>query len=319
MNTFNENGMIIPNFKDLPASMSNKVNLNKFAVYMDKIFNSSISESCTLYSHFISDYYITIDYTILKYIIPNSIQEKLEKCIHDKSIRFYILPIILKFNDTDSHANVLIVDNQKHTIELYEPHGSSFKSRSIIFNNELHIRKLISIVLKSKVYFKFTNVHYKCRMGFQIKQSQIGRPSGHCVAWVLFLIHVKLYNLHKSTEEIIDFFDKFEIQKLDSYIRKYITLIENETAQLRKLDKDYYHPFELSEKEQEYAKKLVEKSLKEYLNDVEFNKISLQGQTDIFDVGKTFRYFIIFSRYKFFHDVFFETINNFFNKNKKQI
>lgn len=313
MNTFEEDGIILPNFKDLSESSAEKVSLDKFSKYMDRIFlQQQHKDTCILFSHFISDYYITIDYTTLQYIIPSHIREKLINC-KSKKIRFFILPIMFKFNEKDSHANVLIVDNKTNTIELYEPHGSKFLSYDIIFDNDTHLQELISIILSSRSKYTFTNVHNKCPIGLQTKQITVNRQSGHCVAWTLFFIHVKMYNLHKTSEELVDFFDKFDVNKLDSYIKKYITLIENETKDVKKRDKESYHHFELTQNEKDKAKKLIVTKITKYLERLDSTK---NLERDILDI---FNEFIIFSKYDFFHTIFFRVVNHFFKKKNPNI
>lgn len=308
MNTFEENGIILPNFKDLPESSSDKVSLEKFAKYMDKIFlNQDSKDTCILFSHFISDYYISVDYTTLQYIIPSHIRRKLVEC-KSTNTRFFILPIMFKFNEKDSHANVLIVDNKTNTIELYEPHGSKFLSYDIIFDNQTHVQELVSIILSRQSSYKFINVHDKCPIGLQTKQTSVNKTAGHCVAWTLFFIHVKMYNLHKTSEELIDFFDKFDVNKLNSYIKKYITLIENETKDIKKRDKEDYHHFQLTPKEQENAKKLIVYKVTKYLESIDKSK-NIEK-----DIQNIFNEFIIFSRYDFFHSIFFRVANHFFKR-----
>ena len=125
---------------------------------------------------------------------------------------------MLKFNEKDSHSNVLIVDDKLKKIELYEPHGIKFLSDEIIFNNEIHIKNLVSVILQSRSRYNFTNVHYQCRLGLQAKQNISNVKSAHCVAWTLFFIHIKMYNLDKTSEELVEFFEKFKSKDLQTQL-----------------------------------------------------------------------------------------------------
>jgi hypothetical protein len=318
-NIFTEFGIILPNFKDLQPSKAQKLSLEKFAKYMDKIFLEDLTSvhpelgTCTLYSHFISDYYITIDFINFTYVIPNHIIDKLYECKTNRTIRFYVLPIMLKFNEKDSHANVLIVDNKTKTIEMYEPHGSKFLSKDIFYDLEYHIKGLISHILSRRTHFIFKNVHYKCPIGFQTKQAKFDKATGHCVAWTLFFIHVRLYNLDLNTTQIIDIFDKFEPEKLDTYIRQYMTLIEKETKNIKKFYKDSYIKLKLTPKEEEYVKKLIKQKVKEYFNNLDINIKSYSG-IQFHEVNKIFKEFINYSTFDFFHNLYFKTVEEYFNK-----
>jgi hypothetical protein len=317
--TFTESGIILPNFKDLPESSASKLSLEKFAKYMDKIFLEDLTSlhpelgTCTLYSHFISDYYITIDFNTFTYVIPNHIIDKLNECKTNRNIRFYVIPIILKFTDEDSHANVLIVDNKTKTIEMYEPHGSKFLSNDIFYEFEFHIKNLIGHILSRRVHFKFKNVHYKCPIGFQTKQTKLNRNTGHCVAWTLFFIHVRLYNLDLNTTDIIDILDNFDANKLDRYIRQYITLVDKETRDVKKFYKDSYLKFNLTPKEQEHVKKIIKSKVKQYFDNLNTNNIPYTTLSS-HNINNIFKEFIKYSQFDFFHNLYFKTVEEIFHK-----
>lgn len=317
--TFSESGILLPNFKDLPKSTANKLSLDKFAKYMDKIFLEDLTSlhpelgTCTLYSHFISDYYITVDFNTFNYVIPNHISDKLHECKTNRNIRFYVLPIMFKFNEKDSHANVIIVDNKTKTIEMYEPHGSRFLSKDIFYDLEFHIRNLISHILSRRTHFRFKNVHYKCPIGFQTKQSKLRPDIGHCVAWTLFFIHVRLYNLDLSTSQIIEYFDTFEAEKLDTYIRQYITLVDKETKEHTKFYKDSYINFTLNPKEEQHVKELIKQKVKLYFDNLDTNINSYSG-LPFHDVNNLFKEFIKYGKFDFFHNLYFKTVEDFFQK-----
>ena len=314
--------MNIPNIINLQPSKSNKVSLEKFAQYFDRILQeTNTNNTCVLYSHFISDYYITIDFTTFRYIIPNLIIERLNNCKTNRTIHYYIIPLILKFNDSDSHANVLIVDNIKKSIELYEPHGSKFSTNdpSLLFDIPFHIKNLIKYILHRRTHFTFINVHESCPIGLQIKQVTATTNSGHCVAWVLFFIHTRLLNLDKTSKNIIDYFNNFTPQKLDLYIRKYTTLIESQTLEIKKYTKDTYVNFTLSNNELVNVKNNIKNYINEYftlasLNDLQSRASARQGDEPTIHMKNIFNKFIIYSKFDFFDDIYFSTVEKFFNK-----
>lgn len=310
--------MIVPDISNIIPSESNKVSLKKFAQYFDKIMNDTVKEkdnTCTLFSHFISDYYVTIDFTTFKYIIPNHIIDKLNDCKSKRNINYYIIPLVLNLSQTESHANVLIVDNIKKTIELYEPHGIKFSTNdpSLLFDFEYHIKNLISIILHRRSHFIFKNVHNKCPIGLQIKQSKVSR-SGHCVAWVLFFIHTRLLNLDKSSDDLIEYFDEFEPETLNLYIRKYTGLIESQTLETKKYTKDAYIDFTLNNMELDHVKNTIINNINQYLSNMNSSYKSTSFTNDIKHI---FNKFIIYSKFEFFDELYFKTIETYFKyKNK---
>lgn len=323
MNTSN---IIIPNIKDIPPSTSNKLDLHKFSQYLDNILqnaNANQIETCSLYSPFISDYYIIIDFTTFKYIIPNHIIEKLKNC--GVNTRYYVIPIMLQFNESMSHANIVIIDNKNKTIELYEPHGTHMLTNNIImdFDTEYHIRHVLNMVVNTW-NFVFKNVHNKCPIGFQNKQSNVNRESSLCVSWILFFIHTRMLNLDKSSDDIIEYFDKFKPIDLDLYIRKYTALIELETSKYnKKFIKDTSIDFELTPREIDNAKLIIKKNVEIYLSHVYDNIYDYNGLKFFDDIKKLFGQFIVYNKFEFFDNLYFQTIETFFNmkqelKHKKQ-
>lgn len=307
--------IVLPDILDLEPSESKKLSLIKFTQHLDTILSGIKDvQICNLSSKFISDYYITIDFMTFKYTVPINLHEQLDKCKLKREIRFYIIPLILKFSEDNSHANVLIVDNLHKTIELYEPHGKQFSpgKNVFLFNIELHIKNLIKIILDRRINFIFKNVHYACPIGFQARQSKINYESGHCVAWTLFFINIRLINLFKSSEEIIHYLNvSLSDTEIDLLIRKYITLIENETLLENKKYINEYYDIKLSEHEESNIKKNIKEKINTYLKHQDFNINKYGGVNYFTDIQKLFNEFIIYSKFNFFHELYFKTLENF--------
>lgn len=310
----------LPDIGNIAPSKSNKLNLHKFAQFFDKVLNETNKDNlCTLYSHFISDYYVTIDFSTFKYIVPNHIVSKLNGCKQLKHIQYYIIPIMLKFNENDSHANVLIVDNNTKTIELYEPHGETFMSHTnLIFNIVHHIKKVVQVLLHRRVHFHFKNVHQKCPLGLQAKQDSTVRGGGFCVAWILFFIHVRLLNLQLTSEDIISYFDTLDGTQLDLYIRRYTALVEMESVKhTPKFVQDTYFDLSLTEHETKRAIAMIEHNIDEYITQTESN-IKTYGGMQFYDTKALYNSFANFSKFPFFDQVYFKAVDKHFKKKQRQ-
>jgi hypothetical protein len=196
---------------------------------------------------------------------------------------------------------------------MYEPHGMKFLSKDIFYDLEYHTRNLIKHILTRRTHFIFKNVHYKCPIGFQTKQTKLNRNTGHCVAWTLFFIHVRLYNLDLSTSKIIAYFDSFEPEKLDTYIRQYITLIDNQTKESKKFYKDLYINLTLNPKEEHDVKELIKKKTRQYFDNLDTNIHSYSG-LPFHEVNDIFKDFIRYGKFDFFHNLYFKTVEEIFNK-----
>lgn len=296
----------LPDILSLQPSNSEKLSLRKFTQYLDTIlFSIRDTKVCNLSSKFLSDYYITIDFTTFNYKIPVKLNDQLKECqLSNVDLQFYIIPLVFTF-EKDSHANVLIIDNYKKTIELYEPHGLITNIHN--FDIKTHINNLISIILPKRKHFYFKNVHQVCPIGLQKRQSKVNPKSGHCVAWTLFFINVRLINLFKTSEEIIEYFNTFTDNNIDLLIRKYITLIENQTIVEHKKYTNEYYPVRLSINEMNTIKNKIKEKTQEY-----FNK--MRNNSNLYDIQKIFSEFIIYSKFDFFHEIYFKTIEQFFHR-----
>lgn len=309
--------VILPDIQKLEPSISKKVSLSKFTQHLDTILSEINNASiCNLSSLFISDYYIVIDFASLNYTIPVNFIKKLNDCKSNKEIRFIIIPIVLSFFDKSSHTNVLIVDNFNQSIELYEPHGIRYSGKELQFDIERHIIHLHNIILDKKIKYSFKNVHAVCPLGLQFRQSKVSRDSGHCVAWSLFFINVKLLNLSMNSEEIIHNLNEFSDIELDLLIKKYITLIENETERENKIHTNIYYQLKLSEKEEANIKMLIKEKINKYLEYLDNNQLKRHHNGEpisfSFDtVSKLFNKFIIYSKFSFFHELYFKTIEDY--------
>ncbi len=85
-----------------------------------------------------------------------------------------------------------------------------------------HIKTLVSRLFQfwSQLH-KYKNVQNNCPMGLglQSKQNIINPQSGHCLAWSLLFIHVRILNLFLHPDDVINYFtQKFTAVELDRYI-----------------------------------------------------------------------------------------------------
>ena len=130
--------------------------------------------------------------------------------------RFLIVPLVLsdatfKIYSTvrqDAHQNILIFDNEKKTIDRFDPHG---KANGIswghlwmsdpIFNNEK-----IDVFLKR--YFnnllpRYNYIDLEISCPYLGPQSKADRSDGYCVTWSLMFILMRLLNPDVPIQDLI--------------------------------------------------------------------------------------------------------------------
>jgi hypothetical protein len=226
-----EDNILLPNLHQVEQSSSLFLPEDIFSNYLDKIlFESSKyynNKICNINSIFYTDYFITIDFTDLLYKIPSVFINTLETCKLDSNIRYYIIPLRIEFTYKSAHSNLIIIDKYYKTIEFFEPHGTSFIGQQP-YNIEEHIKNLlIQLFPLQTQYYRYINVHSNCPIGLQSLQNIISSKSGHCLAWSLLFINIRLLNIFLHPQNIIQYFNKhFKITELDIYIKRYISLLE---------------------------------------------------------------------------------------------
>lgn len=308
-----EDNIILPNLKNVPPSTSIFLREDIFSKYLDKIildaFQHYGNQICLFKSVFYTDYFITIDFVDFLYKIPNILLSTIKQCTLDPSVRFYVVPLRLNLTYKDAHSNVVIVDNLYKTIEFFEPHGSTFMG-SITpkpYNIENHVKILLSRLFPIRSqYYTYKNVQNNCPIGLQSQQSIINPQSGHCLAWSLLFIHVRINNLFLSTENIINYFNKyFTPTDLDTYMRRYIGLLETSTSNVRsKTLANFKYNLNLSQQEKIHITERITSLTQQYL-------IELNNDKDKTMLNNIFEELISYHKFPNFNDIFFKTVNNF--------
>ena len=121
-----------------------------------------------------------------------------------------------KFQGNIRHANLVLVDNLKKTVERFEPYGE------IYFSNCAELNLTLENELAQKL--GYTYVFIQSYPGFQIRSDEFedknksyGDPGGFCLAWCFLYLELKLYYeniLVKKIEKEND--DKKSLSLFDS-------------------------------------------------------------------------------------------------------
>jgi hypothetical protein len=153
----------------------------------------------------------------------------------------YVLNGINIFNDFDKthhsvyHSNVLIIDNKNRRIEYFEPHGVTFGHLTAqLVNLQSIILKIVQDLFPFTKNYEFRNAANTCLYGVQNLQQTVDQAAGHCLAWSLFFLIIRLVNNNikiKSKETVSEFLNRFlttmfSAKQLDSLIKKFMTYVE---------------------------------------------------------------------------------------------
>lgn len=152
------------------------------------------------------------------FVSKDNFMNELNKCMVKR-----LVPISLEIviPNVGTHANVIIIDTKKKTVELFEPHGAR--------SNESELESI------SRAYFKVSkNVHKFVRMnlpdftyippskyepedGLQVRLDAF---SGLCVTWSILYLHYRILNPDLNPKKLMEYLDKtFTIKKILRYTR----------------------------------------------------------------------------------------------------
>lgn len=309
-----QENVILPNLKGVSPSSSLYLREDIFSKYLDKIifdaFTHYGNQMCLFKSVFYTDYFITIDFVDFIYKIPNILLSTINKCKLNESVRFYVIPLRLNLTYKDAHSNVVIVDNLYKTIEFFEPHGNTFMMAAPKpYNIENHVKILLSRLFPIRSqYYTYKNVQRHCPMGLQSQQNIINPQSGHCLAWSLLFIHVRINNLFLSTDYIINYFNKhFNPIDLDTYMKRYIALLEVTTFNVHtKTRSNFKYSLNLSTEEKIQITERITALTEQYL-------LELNSDKNKNILNRLFEELISYHKFPNFNEIFFKTVNEFVN------
>jgi hypothetical protein len=204
----NENLLTILNVSHYSPSSEIYLKNEIFSLHLDNLFQNNHQFICSKHSHFFSDYYIYINLVLLNATIPKLFYDFILRC-KTSDIRFIIIPLIIctQYNEEkqqyDAHSNILIIDNLLNTIEFFEPHGKEFSLGNFDVDIESTIKFLLNELfpLEYSIY-TFFNLQNQCPIGIQSKQTMVDIYVGHCHAWSLLLIELRLLNFMSPTQDI---------------------------------------------------------------------------------------------------------------------
>lgn len=144
------------------------------------------------------------------------------------------------FNEFDKthhsiyHSNLLIIDNDNKRIEYFEPHGVIYNHLSVrLVDMPNVIFNLIKDLFPFTKQYEFRNAANTCLFGVQKLQYSVDQKAGHCLAWSLYFIMIRLTNYRikvSSSESISEFLNRFLTTKfsplqLDTIIKQFITFV----------------------------------------------------------------------------------------------
>lgn len=129
----------------------------------------------------------------------------------DKCMKNRIIPISLEIivPGEGTHANIIIIDSKKKTVELFEPHGNRSKNSELesisraYFKISKNVNRFFSTYYPD---FKYISPNdYEPSDGLQ---ARLDAFSGLCVTWSILYLHYRVLNPDINPKLLIKYLDK---------------------------------------------------------------------------------------------------------------
>lgn len=269
--------IVLPRLQNYLLSDRLYLDESTFSDYLDTLlFNINVTTGdfhrvCHVIVSNVQEYFLQLNLLENTIKISSSLLLQISDCLnpaHANYTRLIVIPIKLIFanskfsyqTDYDiatyqdskdslrtAHSNVIIIDNESRTIEFYEPHGMALQHPYGAFNN-------ISDILQNYIQKTFRLYHYTfvnaasiCPLGAQNLQSIVNNGSGHCLAWSLYFIFLRILNVnyqgnsYKTTLQTLHEYvtTSYTPVQLDIIIRQFMAYIDTLNLTPNKLLDNY--------------------------------------------------------------------------------
>jgi hypothetical protein len=173
------------------------------------------------YKNFIDNTSIVFYEDVDELIVPVKLINKIQKCI-DSNLRFiYFIFMIDNKSNNSNHANVIIIDLYKKTIERFEPHGNRNDKLEKKINNAIKIRLLKILELNNFTYISPLDISPK--FGLQAKSDAY---TGMCLTYSMLYLQLRLMNPDIIQKELVNYLLQMDHKKLRILVLKYAKFIE---------------------------------------------------------------------------------------------
>jgi hypothetical protein len=156
-----------------------------------------------------------------KLVIPNEIINTIQRCQDNK--RFIYFNFVIYWSQGNVHANMVIIDLHKKTIERFEPQGKFYGHVSY---SESDINKKINQALK---HIGLNNYKYlpPTKLSPPIGlQSIADAYTGMCVTYCLIYLHLRIMNPDVNQKELVNYLIKKKSTKIIEILLRYTSYIE---------------------------------------------------------------------------------------------
>ena len=154
----------------------------------------------------------------------------LVKVCENKGKRFFICTVMLVVpGKPGSHANIIVIDLEEKTIELFEPHGKRTELSTL---DSLEGAYMVSDKLLKKMFSqvlpKYKYISPQTYLPTYGLQARIDAYTGLCVTWSIMYIHYRLLNPDINRKTLVRYMSKLKKNFLLKYAKYVEETIKND-------------------------------------------------------------------------------------------
>ena len=251
-----------------------------FSHYLGVILSNYKNVNKSTISKTLQDDFLEINFENLEFRLPNNIYSS----IHKNTREISVLPITLNFPYPmmNSHANVLIINPFTKNIEFFEPQGIFFSNTPAnIIDTTTTIINIFLKIFPEFSKFNIINSSKSCSIGIQTLQNTVNKRAGHCLAWSLLFIQLRLRYIDQDVDSVVLFLSQKDPKELDSYIKRYITFLNTIGIISKKFNTFQLDGFRelLSISDLNLEKKYLQNLIKKYLQKLEQKSQAIKNDT----------------------------------------
>ncbi len=140
------------------------------------------------------------------FVSKNQFMSEIKKCMSHR-----LIPISLEIivPQVGTHANIVLIDTKKKTVELFEPHGARDNKSELesisraYFKISKNIHKFVKINLPEYKFIPPSK--YEPQEGLQ---ARLDAFSGLCVTWSILYLHYRILNPDTPPKQLIQYLEK---------------------------------------------------------------------------------------------------------------
>jgi hypothetical protein len=157
-----------------------------------------------------------------EFIIPTELKNKFKNCSKSR-IRFIYCTFMIdnSHNKGINHANILIFDLYKNTIERFEPYGHLQESNEIKINQAIKTRLIKILQLENFEYLSPFDISPVIG-----PQQKADAYDGMCVSFCMLYLQLRLMNPDTIQTELIEYLSKKKHKDLQKLILRYAKFVE---------------------------------------------------------------------------------------------